>query len=359
MSEAVVPEKACCRSMRMALEEGKKRDDKLAEARAEIRRFHHRLCAVRVLDPACGSGNFLYVTLEHLKRLEAEVLAQLDALGDTQGKLGLEGETVTLQQLRGIEINERAAALAELVLWIGWLQWHIRSFGNASLAEPVIHDYGNIEHRDAVLAWDGMEPMRDAAGALVTRWDGKTFKTHPATGEPVPDDTALVPQWRYLNPRPAEWPQADFIVGNPPFIGNKRMRDALGDGYAQALRAAWPDVPESADFVMYWWHHAACLVRAGAARQFGLITTNSLTMIFNQRVVQAALEKRLETAGLTAATEGRLVLVALDGDRAYDIIRDACDDLGVGLVRIERRRQNLEDIFREQAPTEEPASAAS
>jgi hypothetical protein len=127
---------------------------------------------VRVLDPACGSGNFLYVTLEHLKRLEAEVLAQAEALGDTQGKLGLEGETVTLQQLRGIEINERAAALAELVLWIGWLQWHIRSFGSTSLAEPVIHDYGNIEHRDAVLAWDGQEPMRDASGALVTRWDG-------------------------------------------------------------------------------------------------------------------------------------------------------------------------------------------
>ena len=190
--------------------EGKKRDDKLAEARAEVRRFHHRLCTLRVLDPACGSGNFLYVTLEHLKRLEAEVLAQAEALGDTQAKLGLEGETVTLQQLRGIELNERAAALAELVLWIGWLQWHIRSFGSASLAEPVIHDYGNIEQRDAVLAWDGQEPLRDAAGQLVTRWDGKSFKTHQATGEPVPDEKALVPQWSYLNPRPAQWPQADF-----------------------------------------------------------------------------------------------------------------------------------------------------
>ncbi len=107
--------------------EGKKREAKLAEARAEVRRFHHQLCTTRVLDPACGSGNFLYVTLEHLKRLEGEVLNQLDALGETQDRLGLEGETVTLQQLRGIEINERAAALAELVLWIGWLQWHVRT----------------------------------------------------------------------------------------------------------------------------------------------------------------------------------------------------------------------------------------
>ncbi|HOM12040.1 MAG TPA: hypothetical protein PLB41_01830 [Rubrivivax sp.] len=203
--------------------DGKKRDDKLAEARAEIRRFHHRLCSVRVLAPACGSGNFLYVTLEHLKRLEAEVLAQGEALGESQARLGLEGETVTLQQLRGIELNERAAALAELVLWIGWLQWHIRSFGSASVAEPVIHDYGNIEQRDAVLAWDGQEPMRDAQGQFVTRWDGKSFKTHPATGEPVPDERALVAQWKYLNPRSAEWPQADLAQGGALSRGSRRL----------------------------------------------------------------------------------------------------------------------------------------
>ncbi len=267
--------------------EGKKRESKLAEARAEVRQFHHRLCTVRVLDPACGSGNFLYVTLEHLKRLEGEVLNQLDALGDTQEKLGLEGETVTLQQLRGIELNTRAAALAELVLWIGYLQWQARTVGVRNIAEPVVHDYGNIDNRDAVLAYDRTEPQKDEAGNIVTRWDGKTFKTHPVTGLQVPDDSAQVVQERYINPSKAEWPQADFIVGNPPFIGNKRMRDALGDGYADALRTAWPEVPESADFVMYWWHKAAEVVRTGQAQRFGLITTNSLTMIFNRRVIEA------------------------------------------------------------------------
>ncbi len=269
--------------------EGKKRDDKLAEARAEIKRFHHQLCTVRVLDPACGSGNFLYVTLEHLKRLEGEVLDRLESLGDTQSRLGIEGETVSLQQLRGIELNERAAALAEMVLWIGYLQWHIRTFGNASVAEPVIHDYRNIECRDAVLAYDAVEPLQDAAGRSVTRWDGKTMKPHPATGEPVPDEAAQVMQWRYVNPRQAEWPQADFIVGNPPFIGASTMRAALGDGYTEALRNAWPEVPESADFVMYWWQRAALTVQLGAARQFGLITTNSVRQTFNRRVVERAL----------------------------------------------------------------------
>ncbi len=269
--------------------DGKKREAKLEEARAEIRRFHHQLCTTRVLDPACGSGNFLYVTLEHLKRLEGEVMNQLEALGETQDRLGLEGETVTLQQLRGIELNERAAALAELVLWIGWLQWHVRTRGLASVAEPVVHDYGNIEHRDAVLAYDRAEPALDAAGKTITRWDGSTFKKHPVTGEDVPDEAAQVVQWAYVNPRPAEWPAAEFIVGNPPFIGAGAMRAALGDGYAQTLRATWPEVPESADFVMYWWHHAATQVRAGSARRFGFITTNSLRQTFNRRVVEAHL----------------------------------------------------------------------
>jgi len=260
---------------------------KWKEARDQVRAFLHRLCTLRVLDPACGSGNFLYVTLEHLKRLEGEVLNQLDTLGDAQESLDLGRETVTVQQLLGIEINGRAAALAELVLWIGFLQWHIRSRGRASVAEPVVHDYGNIENRDAVLAYVRQEPLTDSAGRPVTRWDGTSTKPHPVTGQPVPDEAAQVPQWRYESPRQAEWPRADFIVGNPPFIGNKRMRLVLGDGYADALRSAWPEVPESVDFVMYWWHKAAEAVRVGAAERFGLITTNSLTMFFNRRVIEA------------------------------------------------------------------------
>ncbi len=269
--------------------QGKAAEAKLAEARAEVKKFHHQLCTTRVLDPACGSANFLYVTLEHLKRLEGEVVNQLEALGHTQDQLGFEGETVTLQQLRGIELNERAAALAELVLWIGYLQWHIRTRGNAAVAEPVVHNYGNIECRDAVLAWDAQELAYDDAGQLLSRWDGRTYKTHPVTGEQVPDEAAQVPQWRYVGARQAQWPQADFIVGNPPFIGAASMRAALGDGYVQALRGAWPEVPESADFVMFWWHHAAAQVAAGHTRRMGLITTNSLRQTFNRRVVEARL----------------------------------------------------------------------
>ncbi len=266
---------------------------KLREAVATVKAFHHRLCSVRVLDPACGSGNFLYVTLEHLKRLEAEVLNQLEALDPNLRNRRLETDTatVTLQQLRGIELNPRAAALAELVLWIGYLQWQARTVGLGNIVEPVVHDYGNIEHRDAVLAWDRQELLTDETGQPVMRWDGRTHKLHPVTGLPVPDEGAQVPQWGYLNLRKAEWPAAEFIVGNPPFIGASTMRAALGDGYVDALRSSWPEVPDSADFVMYWWHHAAQQVAGGKAERFGFITTNSIRQTFNRRVVQAALPR--------------------------------------------------------------------
>ena len=267
----------------LLLAEGGKR----AEALAEIRAFQRRLASVRILDPACGSGNFLYVTLEHLKRLEGEVLEVLRKLGQEQALLELEGEIVRPEQFHGIEVNPWAAAIAELVLWIGYLQWHLRTAATLhGLPEPILRNLHNIECRDAVLAWDAVEPLLDADGRPVTRWDGRTTKTHPVTGEPVPDETARVPAYRYINPRPAEWPEADFIVGNPPFIGTARMREALGDGYAEAIRRVYPHVPDSADYVMFWWDKAAELVRTGRARRFGLITTNSLRQTFNRRVVE-------------------------------------------------------------------------
>jgi hypothetical protein len=262
------------------------RQGKQKEAAAEVQRFHRRLCEIRVLDPACGSGNFLYVTLEHLKRLEGEVYNALDRLGHEQAALEMAGFTVDPHQLLGLEVNPRAAAIAELVLWIGYLQWHFRTRGRITPPEPIIKAFHNIVCRDAVLAWDRTETVLDDKGKAVTRWDGRTMKMHPVTGEEVPDETARVPVVKYINPRPAKWPEADFIVGNPPFIGTARMRDALGDGYTEAVREAHAEVGESSDFVMYWWNLAAHLVRDGRVQRFGFITTNSLRQTFNRRVLE-------------------------------------------------------------------------
>ncbi|HRI93796.1 MAG TPA: class I SAM-dependent DNA methyltransferase, partial [Accumulibacter sp.] len=271
-------------------------EGKLDAARAEVDAFHHRLCQIRVLDPACGSANFLYVTLEHMKRLEGEVLDQLHAFGRGQQRLEAEGLTVDPHQFLGLELNPRAAAIAELVLWIGYLQWHFRTSGSGLPPQPILKDFRNIECRDAVLACDGVETVLDERGVPVSRWDGVTTKAHPVTGEQVPDENARTPLQRYVNPRKANWPQADYIVGNPPFIGAGGMRAALGDGYVEALRKTWNEVPESADLVMFWWHHAAQLVAQGKVQRFGLITTNSLRQTFNRRVVQAALDKGLSLA---------------------------------------------------------------
>ena len=104
------------------------KEGKLDEARDEVRRFLRKLCNTTVLDPACGTGNFLYVTLEHMKRLEGEVLDALCGFGETQTAFEGFGLTVDPHQLKGIEINPRAAAIADLVLWIGYLQWHFRDF---------------------------------------------------------------------------------------------------------------------------------------------------------------------------------------------------------------------------------------
>lgn len=265
-------------------------EDKPADAVALLHEFHYRLCHITVLDPACGSGNFLYVALEHIKRLEGEVLDMLHHTFQQTSRLEGEGLTVDPHQFLGLELNPRAAAMAELVLWIGYLQWHFRTHGHAQPPQPVLRDFKNIECRDAVLSWSQIDPLLDANGQPCSRWDGKTWKTHPVTGERVPDDSARLPLYRYQHPRPADWPQADFIIGNPPFIGAGPMRAALGDGYVEALRSAYPDVPDSADLVMFWWEKAANAVRAGHSRRFGLITTNSLKQTFNRRVVQRHLQ---------------------------------------------------------------------
>lgn len=290
-----------------------------------VRGFLQRLCAIRVLDPACGTGNFLYVTFDLVKEVEAEVLRELADLGDVQGAMELAGVRVVPEQFLGIEVNPRARAIADLVLWLGYLQWSRRA--GVSFSDPVLRDGKNIECRDAVLSYDTPVLRRDGAGRPVTVWDMRTTKKHPVTGRHVPDETAQVPVYDYPNARPAEWPEADFIVSNPPFVGNKRMREALGDGYTEALRKAWPEVDGSVDLVMYWWEKAALLARAGKIRRFGFITTNSITQSFDRKVLEGQLKAEKDPVAVAWAipdhpwvVNGAAVRIAMTvGCRAGDL----------------------------------------
>ena len=225
----------------------------VAGAVAAVQAFHAQLADTRVLDPACGTGNFLYVALEQLLRLEGEVRQLAAGLG------ALLPPAVHPNQMLGLELNPRAAVIAELVLWIGWLRYRLANTPEA-IGEPVLPTLTNINFGrhggyDAVLA-------------------------RTATGDP---DVA--------DPRRPDWPAADFIVGNPPFIGGKNIRGALNadhPGYAEALWRANPAVPASADFVMQWWERAAAILTAPDTRlrRFGFVTTNSITQVFSRRVIE-------------------------------------------------------------------------
>ncbi|WP_342343847.1 DNA methyltransferase [Chthonobacter albigriseus] len=238
--------------------ERQKADGRSGAAVATVQTFHNRLCDTRVLDPACGTGNFLYVSLELMKRLEGEVLDALASLGGGKATTDLGRRTINPRQFLGLEVNRRAAAIAELVLWIGYLQWYFRTLGEPP-GEPVLSAFHNITAMDAVLTWDGYPLPKVQGGREV-----------------------------YPNPRRPKWPEADFIVGNPPFVGGKDIRARMGDGYAEALWSAHKPMNESADFVMYWWNRAAdiLLAKGTKLRRFGFVTTNSISQVFQRRVME-------------------------------------------------------------------------
>jgi hypothetical protein len=240
-----------------------------------VRKFHHELCTLRVLDPACGTGNFLYVSLDLMKRLEGEVLTAMEALGG-QAALGqLLLESVTPQQYLGLELNPRAAGIADLVLWIGHLQQHFRNAEDYP-ADPVLQAYGNIKKMDAVLTWDGY---------------------------PVPK--VVDHKETYPNPRQPAWPVADYIVGNPPFIGGKDIRAQVGDGYVEALWKAHKAMNDSADFVMYWWDRAAQILTAKKSplKRFGFVTTNSITQVFQRKVVERHMAAKAPVSVIFAVSD--------------------------------------------------------
>lgn len=255
-------------------------------ALAAVKAYHHKLCTTRVLDPACGTGNFLYVSLELMKRLEGEVLEALDDLGEDQARFAMEGETVNPRQFYGLELNPRAVPIADLVLWIGYLKWQLKTAGLASITEPILHAYGTIRQQDAILSFDDRILVRDATGKPVTIWDGTTHVRSPTSGQLVPDKSAQVGTYIYKNPRATEWPACDFIVGNPPFIGNKLLRRRLGSGYVDALFLSYSSLPNSLDFVSYWWSVAARKLVSGEIRQFGFVTTKAIAQVGNRPILR-------------------------------------------------------------------------
>ncbi len=214
------------------------------------------LSKVRILDPACGSGNFLYVALRRMLDLwkEAYVFAAAHGLPTF---LPFQ---VTPAQLYGLETNVYAHELASVVVWIGYLQW-LNDNGIGWPTEPILRKLDNIQHRDAIL-------------------------THDADGRPV---------------EPV-WPEADFIIGNPPFLGGKRLRTELGDSYVEEIFRVYASrVPPEADLVTYWFEKARAQIQAGKAGRAGLLATQGIRGGANR----AVLERILESGGIFMAWSDR------------------------------------------------------
>ncbi|MDB4948963.1 MAG: hypothetical protein JWM27_1612, partial [Gemmatimonadetes bacterium] len=250
------------------------------EAMALLREFHDWMRSLHFLDPACGSGNFLYVALHLVKLVELEVLREIDAITGNR-ELGL--EEVHPRQFHGIEVKHWAREIAELTLWIGYHQFWMEHHKGVNVPEPVLQDTKTLERRDAVLAWDEIVEVPDKS-----RPDPTPRIKHAVTGKLVPDPAARLPYYEYRGTEQPAWPEAHFIFGNPPYMGQARMREGFGDGYVDALRRTYPAVPDTADYVMYWWYRAARAIAAGTAQRAGLITTNTITQAQNRVIVDQA-----------------------------------------------------------------------
>jgi hypothetical protein len=305
-----------------------RRDGVFRNARDQALAFHAKLCATRVLDPACGTGNFLYVTMELMKRLEGEVIEVVEALGGQADLSWLDHATVDPHQFLGLEINPRAAAIAELVLWLGYLQWHFRTQTNAP-PEPILKAFNNIKVGDAVLKAD----VELARGP-----DGKPLAKAGADG-------ALREVMTYKNPRRPEWPLADYIVGNPLFIGKgELMRAGLGDEYVKALWIAHPHMNESADFVLYWWDRAAELLttKGTLLKRFGLVTTNSISQVFNRRVMERHLNAKKPISIAMAVPDHPWTKAAADSAAVRIAMTVAVAGAGDGVLREVIREAELD-----------------
>ena len=199
--------------------------------------FLERLRGFTVLDPACGSGNFLYLALQALKDLEHRVQLEAEAMG-----LERHFPAIGPASVKGIELNPYAAELARVSVWIGEIQW-MRRNGFTASRDPILKPLETIECRDAILAPDGGEPA---------------------------------------------WPAADAVVGNPPFLGGKLLRAGLGGPYVEALQRLY-GLHGEADLVCYWFHKAGELAARG--KLAGLVATNSIRGGRNRAVLDRIAER--------------------------------------------------------------------
>ncbi len=260
------------------------------KAHARFVQWLEELRAFRILDPACGSGNFLFMGLKALKDVELLTITRAADLG-----LDREQDLVTgPHNVLGIELNEYAAELARVSIWIGEIQWRI-AHGYPPKTNPVLEPLEQIECRDALLEFLVVSPVQDGSGQAVNNPGARTptaaslsVRPEPVEGL-LPDSAGLrQAQPERLVAREAAWPKADVVIGNPPFLGDKKMRGELGDAYTETLRKTYAGrVPGGADLVCYWFEKSRAALASQALTAAGLVATNSIRGGANRKVLDA------------------------------------------------------------------------
>jgi len=243
-----------------AEETGKKKEAVRKKVSKTLIAFADKIASIKVLDPACGSANFLYVALRLLLDLQNEVLSFSDEMGAGRPYI-----TVTPGQLYGIETNEYAHELAQMTIQIGYIQW-LRDNGYGFPTEPILKQTKNILNMDAILAY---QPQTSEV-FLEDSHNGKTLKK---TSE--------------VSPYEPEWPAVDVILGNPPFLGDKKMRAELGDKYVDDLRKLYGDrLSGQSNLVCYWFDKSRRMLESKRVKRVGLLSTNSIRTGKNQEVLE-------------------------------------------------------------------------
>ena len=297
---------------KMAEQGSRARGNTLKKMEEKLSSFATKIRDTKVLDPACGSGNFLYVSLRQLLNLEKEVSAFAGSVGLTPFFPG-----VSPEQLHGIETSPYAHELAQVSIWIGYLQWMVdNGFGRPS--EPILGPMTNILHMDAIM----------------TRENGQV--------------------------REPEWPKADVILGNPPFLGDKKMREELGHGYVEDLRALYGGrVPGGADLVTYWFERTRVDIEKEGVRRAGLLATNSIRGGANRKILDCIrrtggiffaesdrpwiLEGAAVRVSMVGFDDGSEEMRTLDGAPVDAIYADLTGTLDLSAAH--RLRENADIVF--------------
>jgi len=234
-----------------AKERRKKKEAILKKISAALRAFADKIAVVKVLDPACGSGNFLYVALRLLLDLQNEVINFSDEMG--AGRFFI---SVSPSQVHGIEINEYAHELAQMTIQIGYIQW-LRDNGYGLPSEPILKPMQNIQQMDAILQ-EVTEEVTVTSQVTVTS-----------------------------SAREPEWPAVDVIIGNPPFLGGGKIRAELGDKYVSDLFKLYEGrIPAFSDLVCYWFEKARAMIEEEKVKRAGLLATNSIRGGANRKVLE-------------------------------------------------------------------------